>query len=272
MAIFHTDLRGNANMRSWLIVLLVSLVHRDQATETKNQYGTGHLALSGMLHQGNFLMENFEQLRSLPLDLDINKFFTGLTRLNTIFALTNFVILRIKERNTFSLKKAFERLDARMVHIEESLQQELDLISHQTMKTRFFQYELVIRHSLRHCRAYLSTSTDRTREEFINVAKTLKDSMFAIFDGLLNGLAFGSDILALTRDAHHVIAMLLIVCLVKASVASYISFYCNFDPYVQIFILAYADFYLCTIHLGFLSKLLKSVMRLFLESEPSTQV
>lgn len=99
------------------------------------------------------------------------------------------------------------------------------LLSEKALKDRFFQYEEVIRNSLRYAKAYLkasceinitpngtvtiangtsSTSMNTAKTDFISSSQKLMDSLFTIFDGLLNQNAFASDILDSTMNMNQV--------------------------------------------------------------------
>jgi len=97
------------------------------------------------------------------------------------------------------------------------------LLSEKALKDRFFQYEEVIRNSLRYAKAYLkaaceisiaangtvmiangTSSMDTAKTDFISSSQKLMDSLFTIFDGLLNQNAFASDILDSTMNMNQV--------------------------------------------------------------------
>lgn len=128
----------------------------------------------------------------------INKWgFGALGKINVIFSFVNFIISRVNEGNSFSTKKAFEKLESRLASLEQSL---TSLIKEEGMKRAFFEREAQIKTSLRHASAYLYTNkTEIARQDFISVASGLENSISILYDGLTNGLLFGWDVLSITR-------------------------------------------------------------------------
>lgn len=78
------------------------------------------------------------------------------------------------------------------------------LVLEQHMKTKLYDYERIVRDSLRYSIILKETGSNSTRTKFLETGSRLEGTISAFLDGMLGIGTFGSDILTTIRNATNV--------------------------------------------------------------------
>ena len=97
------------------------------------------------------------------------------------------------------IKEGFQRVEQQLTSIQQSINEVINIILDQSIRTQYASTERVIRESLRCLNAYLNINSadgkEYWRQEFLKVAGTVRESVSFLLDGMLGRSIFAGDLL-----------------------------------------------------------------------------
>ena len=97
------------------------------------------------------------------------------------------------------IKEGFQRVEQQLTSIQQSINEVINIILDQSIRTQYASTERVIRESLRCLNAYLNINSadgkEYWRQEFLKVAGTVRESVSFLLDGMLGRNIFAGDLL-----------------------------------------------------------------------------